>query len=149
MQPSNQLLTIALALHHIFVASIQGMSSLMLRSLLFATEALRLHRWFLAACNTAARPPPPQLAGLFPLAAAAAAAQQMQQTSRLESLLQDCIWFAVPKSKITRHKKRLKTTVQKRIKLRQDIVTDPRTGEMTLQHRMPFNWKDYLPKTDP
>jgi len=56
------------------------------------------------------------------------------------------LWLAVPKSKVSRMKKRLKTTVQKRIKLRNNIITDPRTGEITLRHRLPFNWKDYLPK---
>lgn len=60
----------------------------------------------------------------------------------------NAIWFAVPKQKISRHKKRLKTTVQKRIKLKKNIITDPRTGEVTLMHKLPFNWKDYLPKTD-
>jgi ribosomal protein L32 len=62
------------------------------------------------------------------------------------SALQDALWFAVPKQKVTRHKKRLKTTLQKRIPLRKDIVTDPRTGETTRMHRLPFNWKEYLPK---
>ena len=56
------------------------------------------------------------------------------------------IWFAVPKSKITRSKKRMKTTVQKRIKRKQNIIIDPRTGEVTLSHRLPFNWKAYLPE---
>jgi ribosomal protein L32 len=56
------------------------------------------------------------------------------------------VWFAVPKSRVTRHKKRLKTTAQKRLPLRNDIVTDPRTGELTRLHRLPFNWRDYLPK---
>jgi ribosomal protein L32 len=64
------------------------------------------------------------------------------------SALQDALCFAVPKQKITRHKKRLKTTVQKRIPLRKDIVVDPRTGETTRMHRLPFNWKDYLPKVE-
>jgi ribosomal protein L32 len=54
------------------------------------------------------------------------------------------LWFAVPKKQVTRHKKRLKTTVQKRIPLRTDIVLDPRTGQVTRKHRLPFNWKDYL-----
>jgi ribosomal protein L32 len=72
----------------------------------------------------------------------------MGGSSSLVDLLQDSIWFAVPKKKVTRHKKRLKTTLQKRIPLRKDIVTDPRTGEVTLSHRLPSNWKDYLPKTD-
>jgi len=61
---------------------------------------------------------------------------------------EDAFWFAVPKKKVTRHKKRLKTTAQKRIPLRKDIVIDPRTGEVTLKHRLPANWKNYLPKFD-
>jgi ribosomal protein L32 len=61
---------------------------------------------------------------------------------------EDAFWFAVPKRKHTRSRKRKKTTVQKRLKLKQNIVFDPRTGEVTLQHRLPFNWKDYLPKTE-
>jgi hypothetical protein len=36
--------------------------------------------------------------------------------------LEDSIWFAVPKSKISRSKKRMKTTLQKRIKLKNHIV---------------------------
>jgi ribosomal protein L32 len=55
------------------------------------------------------------------------------------------IWFAVPKQKISRMKKRMKTTLRKRIPIRRDIITDPRTGELTLRHRLPFNWKKYLP----
>jgi ribosomal protein L32 len=63
--------------------------------------------------------------------------------------LQEALWFAVPKSKISRSKKRMKTTFQKRIPLRQDIVADPRTGEPTLKHKLPFNWKEtYIPKFD-
>jgi ribosomal protein L32 len=58
------------------------------------------------------------------------------------------IWFAVPKRKHTRSRKRMKTTVQKRLTLKKNIVFDPRTGEVTLKHRLPFNWKDYLPKLD-
>jgi len=58
------------------------------------------------------------------------------------------IWFAVPKSKISRSRKRMKTTSQKRIPLKKNIVFDPRTGEISIRHKLPFNWKDYLPKTD-
>jgi len=58
------------------------------------------------------------------------------------------IWFAVPKSKISRSRKRMKNTSQKRIPLKKNIVFDPRTGEISLRHKLPFNWKDYLPKTD-
>ena len=56
------------------------------------------------------------------------------------------IWLAVPKRKHTKSRKRKKTTVQKRIPLKQNIMFDRRTGEVTLSHRMPFNWRDYLPK---
>ena len=57
------------------------------------------------------------------------------------------IWqFAVPKSKISKSKKRMKTTTQKRIQLKKNIVVDERTGELTLKHKLPFNWKDYLPE---
>lgn len=58
------------------------------------------------------------------------------------------IWFAVPKSKISRSRKRMKTTRQKRIPMKKNIVFDPRTGEVTLKHKMPFNWKDYLPNVE-
>jgi ribosomal protein L32 len=68
--------------------------------------------------------------------------------SMLQDLLQDLSiwWMAVPKQKVSRHKKRLKTTLRNRIKLRHDIVVDARTGETTTRHKMPANWKDYLPK---
>mmetsp|Transcript_88433 Transcript_88433/g.172950 ORF Transcript_88433/g.172950 Transcript_88433/m.172950 type:complete len:125 (-) Transcript_88433:41-415(-) len=58
------------------------------------------------------------------------------------------IWFAVPKRKVTPSRKRMKTTIQKRLPLKKNIIFDPRTGEVTLMHKLPFNWKDYLPKTD-
>jgi ribosomal protein L32 len=67
--------------------------------------------------------------------------------AEMPSLFDEALWFAVPKKKVTRHKKRLKTTVQKRLKRRTDIVFDGRTGQITLMHKMPFNWRDYL--TDP
>mmetsp|Transcript_9250 Transcript_9250/g.13842 ORF Transcript_9250/g.13842 Transcript_9250/m.13842 type:complete len:130 (+) Transcript_9250:119-508(+) len=57
----------------------------------------------------------------------------------------DCLWLAVPKSKISRSKKRMKTTTQKRISKKENIIVDSRTGEITLRHKLPFNWKDYLP----
>jgi ribosomal protein L32 len=63
------------------------------------------------------------------------------------SPLQEALWFAVPKKKVSRSKKRLKTTLQKRIPRRQDIVTDCRTGEPTLMHKLPYSWKEtYIPK---
>ena len=57
----------------------------------------------------------------------------------------DAVWFAVPKSKVSRGKKRMKTTKQKRIKMKENIVIDHRTGELTLRHKLPFNWRNYLP----
>jgi ribosomal protein L32 len=71
-----------------------------------------------------------------------------QASPTLMDVLSDNLWFAVPKKKVTRSKKRMKTTRQKRIKLKKNIIVDPRTGETTLMHKLPFNWKDYLPKTD-
>mmetsp|Transcript_14781 Transcript_14781/g.27815 ORF Transcript_14781/g.27815 Transcript_14781/m.27815 type:complete len:127 (+) Transcript_14781:966-1346(+) len=67
-----------------------------------------------------------------------------EQTQHGASLA-DCIWLAVPKRKVTPGKKRMKTTNQKRIKKKDHIIVDSRTGEITLRHRLPFNWKDYLP----
>ena len=61
------------------------------------------------------------------------------------SSLADCLWLAVPKRKVTPGKKRMKTTNQKRIKKKDHIIVDSRTGETTLRHRLPFNWKAYLP----
>mmetsp|Transcript_131716 Transcript_131716/g.380947 ORF Transcript_131716/g.380947 Transcript_131716/m.380947 type:complete len:113 (+) Transcript_131716:190-528(+) len=58
------------------------------------------------------------------------------------------IWFAVPKRKHTPSRKRMKTTVHKKLPLKKNIAFDPRTGEVSLKHKMPFNWKDYLPKDD-
>uniref|UniRef100_A0A7S2EJ99 Uncharacterized protein n=1 Tax=Trieres chinensis TaxID=1514140 RepID=A0A7S2EJ99_TRICV len=57
----------------------------------------------------------------------------------------DSVWFAVPKKRVTRGKKRQKTMNQKAIKKNSNIVIDKRTGELTLSHHLPFNWKDYLP----
>ena len=66
-------------------------------------------------------------------------------TEETTTSLEDSLWFAVPKKKVTRGKKRLKTTLQKRIKLKDNIVIDKRTGELTLKHKLPYNWKNYLP----
>ena len=88
------------------------------------------------------------LASVVPRGVAVVASQSTSTaTTSTHNVLQEWLWFAVPKSRVTRHKKRLKTTAQKRIPLRQDIVTDPRTGETTRLHRLPFNWKDYLPSS--
>jgi hypothetical protein len=38
------------------------------------------------------------------------------------SSLEDALWFAVPKRKVSRGKKRMKTTLQKKIKLKDNIV---------------------------
>jgi ribosomal protein L32 len=73
-----------------------------------------------------------------------ASAEEVDVSTTL-SPLEDSLWFAVPKKKVTRGKKRLKTTLQKRIKLKDNIVIDKRTGELTLKHKLPYNWKNYLP----
>jgi ribosomal protein L32 len=89
----------------------------------------------------------PQLAGGIPqqLPSSSSSSQQEEQQ---QHQLQDWIWFAVPKSKISPSRKRMKTTKQKRIPMKKNIVFDHRTGEVTLKHKLPFNWKDYLPKID-
>lgn len=66
--------------------------------------------------------------------------------STTSSILEEALWFAVPKKKVTRGKKRLKTTLQKRIKMKNNIVIDKRTGELTLKHKLPYNWENYLPE---
>ena len=75
-------------------------------------------------------------------------AEHQQQQADDRNILNNPFWFAVPKSKHTRSRKRMKTTRQKRIPLKKNIVFDPRTGEVTLKHKLPFNWKDYLPKVE-
>ncbi|KAL7560828.1 hypothetical protein ACA910_013314 [Epithemia clementina (nom. ined.)] len=55
------------------------------------------------------------------------------------------IWFAVPKNRVTRSRKRIKNWKKRQIPIREDIVRDLRTGEITLMHRLPFNWRDHLP----
>jgi ribosomal protein L32 len=56
------------------------------------------------------------------------------------------IWFAVPKQKISHQKKRMKTTLRTRIPVRHNIIVDPRTGQLTLRHHLPVNWRNFLPK---
>lgn len=127
----------------------------MMRSLFVASASLRQRLLFLWHPHHH-HPLQPQLAWIGGVA-------QQQQPSiattaqslldRGAELLQDAadaatasaLWFAVPKKRRTRHKKRLRTTLQNRIPLRKNIVTDPRTGELTLRHRLPYNWFDYLP----
>ena len=67
-------------------------------------------------------------------------------TTSSPSPIEEALWFAVPKKKVTRGKKRLKTTLQKRIKMKNNIVIDKRTGELTLKHKLPYNWENYLPE---
>ena len=71
---------------------------------------------------------------------------QNNANTDISSVLEESLWFAVPKSKISRSKKRMKTTVQKRIKVKDNIIIDKRTGELTLKHKLPYNWKNYLPE---
>ena len=57
------------------------------------------------------------------------------------------IWFAVPKKRMSKGKKRMKNYLKRTaLKFKDNIVTDGRTGELTLRHHLPFNWKDYLPE---
>jgi ribosomal protein L32 len=58
------------------------------------------------------------------------------------------IWFAVPKSKISLSKKKMKNYNKRIIQAKQNITTCPRTGEVTLKHKLPFNWKEYIPEFD-
>mmetsp|Transcript_27574 Transcript_27574/g.46952 ORF Transcript_27574/g.46952 Transcript_27574/m.46952 type:complete len:121 (-) Transcript_27574:171-533(-) len=69
----------------------------------------------------------------------------LEENNQSNSLLEEALWFAVPKSKVSRGKKRMKTTLKKRIKLKDNIVIDKRTGELTLKHKLPYNWRNYLP----
>lgn len=85
--------------------------------------------------------PSPQLA----LCEMGAPKNTLANTQNASPSLADCLWLAVPKRKVTPGKKRMKTTNQKRIKKKNHIIVDQRTGEITLRHRLPFNWKDYLP----
>lgn len=56
------------------------------------------------------------------------------------------VWFAVPKQKISRSKKRMKAHQKRLIRPKENISFCPRTGEVTLKHKLPFNWKDYIPE---
>mmetsp|Transcript_4233 Transcript_4233/g.6153 ORF Transcript_4233/g.6153 Transcript_4233/m.6153 type:complete len:125 (-) Transcript_4233:337-711(-) len=73
---------------------------------------------------------------------------QMEPVEHSTEFFGGSLWFAVPKKKVSRSKKRMKTTFQKRIKMKNNIIVDKRTGELTLMHHLPHNWKDYLPKFD-
>ena len=55
----------------------------------------------------------------------------------------DSIWFAVPKKKVSKSKKRMKHGLYK-LKNKVHIVRDRVTGEWTERHRLPLNWKFYL-----
>jgi len=109
--------------HSSFISNIT--MALFLRSIQIAFESIVFSRLF----------PSLQLAG----------ASTALPAFTLSDALQEAIWFAVPKNRITRSKKRMKTTAQKRIKLKQNIVTCGRTGEITLMHKLPFAWRDYIP----
>lgn len=114
----------------------------MLRTFLSCTERW-LHRWMMFPWYF----PHPQLAlACIPQQAALVQQQNNQPTSSVFDNLS--IWFAVPKRKTSHSKKRLRTIYHKRIKIKNNIITDPRTGEITLMHRLPYNWKDYLPSME-
>ena len=124
----------------------------MLRSLFVASEALRRAQRLLFNFHNHLPPPAflwlhqPQLIGGFPSSTPSSLLDHDDEHEE-QPQPHDSIWrFAVPKKRVTRSKKRLKTTVQYRIQPRQNIITDPRTGELTLRHRLPHAWEDYLPE---
>ena len=53
------------------------------------------------------------------------------------------IWFAVPKSRISKSRKRMKHQLSKIVN-KTHIQPCPVTGEVTLRHKLPPNWKKYL-----
>ena len=67
-------------------------------------------------------------------------------SSSILDVIMNAIWWAVPKRKVSPGKKRMKTTLQNRISTKSHVIIDRRTGEYTLRHRLPWNWKDYLPE---
>ncbi len=71
-----------------------------------------------------------------------AASPSSQATSVFDDM---SIWFAVPKQKVSHSKKRLKQAHKNVMRHKENICTCPRTGEVTLKHKLPFNWKDYIP----
>uniref|UniRef100_A0A6T7HG03 Uncharacterized protein n=1 Tax=Attheya septentrionalis TaxID=420275 RepID=A0A6T7HG03_9STRA len=114
----------------------------MIRPIMTAALQRASRLWFV-------RPfPPPQFQ--FQLAGMGGALPnnvlQPPQLHKPTSSLLDAIWLAVPKSRVSRSRKRMKTTISKRIVAKKNIVVDGRTGELTLKHKLPFNWKEYLPK---
>jgi ribosomal protein L32 len=58
------------------------------------------------------------------------------------------LWFAVPKKKVSHSRKRMKQNHKNRMPHKQNIITCPRTGELTLMHKLPLNWRDYIPTFD-
>ena len=91
-------------------------------------------------------PQPPSISPQLALAGSSIPIDINNDNNSTTSTLEDALWFAVPKSKISRGKKRLKTTLQKRIKVKDNIIIDKRTGELTLKHKLPYNWRNYLPE---
>ena len=53
------------------------------------------------------------------------------------------IWFAVPKSRISKSRKRMKHQRYKVVH-KTNITHCPVTGEVTLMHKLPPNWKKYV-----
>jgi ribosomal protein L32 len=66
-------------------------------------------------------------------------------TGGVSGLFDSALWFAVPKKRVSKSRKRMKTTRQFRIKAKENIVFDKRTGEVTLMHKLPKRWKLYIP----
>eukprot|EP00565_Helicotheca_tamesis_P000097 CAMPEP_0185735224 /NCGR_PEP_ID=MMETSP1171-20130828/24627_1 /TAXON_ID=374046 /ORGANISM="Helicotheca tamensis, Strain CCMP826" /LENGTH=96 /DNA_ID=CAMNT_0028405439 /DNA_START=20 /DNA_END=306 /DNA_ORIENTATION=+ len=74
---------------------------------------------------------------LYPQLSLAGAGLPTPQSTPLETdthnnnappTIMDALWFAVPKKRVSKGKKRMKTTVQKRVKVKNHIMVDGRTG---------------------
>ena len=66
-------------------------------------------------------------------------------SSSNNSIFDSIVLFAAPKKRMSRSKKRMKTTLRDRIPLKANIIRDGRTGEMTLMHKLPFRWMEHIP----
>mmetsp|Transcript_28893 Transcript_28893/g.43632 ORF Transcript_28893/g.43632 Transcript_28893/m.43632 type:complete len:136 (-) Transcript_28893:152-559(-) len=74
-------------------------------------------------------------------------------TTSIQKSINGCIndlvpstWlFAVPKSKVSHSRKRMKQFHKNHIPHKKNIVRCRRTGEVTLMHKLPMNWRDFIP----
>jgi len=66
-------------------------------------------------------------------------------SSTINELIDSIFLFAAPKKRMSRSKKRMKTTIRDRLPLKANIIRDKRTGQMTLLHKLPFRWREHIP----